>query len=127
MPIYTAHFRTDADYATHKFDAPSADRALALARAFYDEQSGDLMFQEYDGGHALNEIAVLGENGRTQARWIDGELRRRLAADDLLAALRDCIDCIAAPESPSPEARHRILQTARAAVAKAEGEGDSDA
>jgi hypothetical protein len=37
MTIYTAYFRTDADYAEKTFEANAAAQALALARTFDDE------------------------------------------------------------------------------------------
>ena len=58
MPSYTAEFRTDADYATHAFKARSPGDALTKARAFHDARTEELMFQNYDGGHPVNEIAV---------------------------------------------------------------------
>jgi hypothetical protein len=86
MPTYTAEFRTDADYATHTFKARSPQHALKKARAFHDERY-ELMFQSYDGGHPLNEIALRDAYGNQVALWQDDELRLRLSAADMLEAL----------------------------------------
>jgi hypothetical protein len=58
MTTYTAYFRTDADYATRRFEADSPEQALALARQLYDDDPLDLMFEPYDGGMPVNEIAI---------------------------------------------------------------------
>jgi hypothetical protein len=63
MTIYTAYFRTDADYAEHRFDADTPEQSLALARAFNDEHTEDLIFQGYDGGMLINEIEIAGPEG----------------------------------------------------------------
>jgi hypothetical protein len=86
MPIYTADFRTDADSATHTFKARSPRHALKKARAFCDARTEELMFQSYDGGHPVNEIAVRDANGDEVALWQDDDLRVRLAAHDLFDA-----------------------------------------
>jgi hypothetical protein len=86
MPTYTAEFRTDADYATQDFKARSPQDALKKARAFYDERTDELMFESYDGGHPVNEIAVRDARGDEVALWQDDDLRVRLAAHDLLDA-----------------------------------------
>jgi hypothetical protein len=86
MPTYTAEFRTDADYAARAFKARSSRDALKKARAFYDERTDELMFESYDGGHPVNEIAVRDAGGDEVALWQDDDLRVRLAAHDLLDA-----------------------------------------
>jgi hypothetical protein len=80
MTTYTAHFRTDADWASTTFAAKSPEQALAKARAFYDENVGGLLFQENDGGLPVNEIEVSGPDGQGTAIWRDDELRLRLAS-----------------------------------------------
>ena len=86
MPTYTAESRTDADYATHAFNARSPQDALRKARAFCDERTGELMFESYDGGHPVNEIAVRDTDGDEGALRQHDDLRVRLAAHDLLDA-----------------------------------------
>ena len=123
MPTYTAEFRTDADYATHAFKARSPQDALKKARAFSDERTEELIFERYDGGHPVNEIAVRDMNGNQVALWQDDELRLRLAAGDMLEALELCVDCLADlarldDGTPSISA----LNQARAAIARAKPE-----
>ena len=86
MPQYTAIFRTDADYAERMFEARTPKAALAKARRFHENQPEDLMFEEYDGGMPVNEIEI-SRNGDVVAVWRDSDLRLRLAAGELLAAL----------------------------------------
>jgi hypothetical protein len=50
MTTYTAHFRTDADWASETITARTPKRTLAKARAFYDGHYGELLFQGYDDG-----------------------------------------------------------------------------
>lgn len=120
MTIYTAQFRTDADYAERTFKAKTAKQALALARTFYDEHDGELLFQKYDGGSPVNEIEISGPDGSGLAIWQDDDLRLRLAATDMLDALELCEDALANlarldDGTPSISALH----AARAAIAKA--------
>lgn len=86
MQTYNVNFRTEADYAIRQFKARAPKEALKKALAFYDERPEELMFESYDGGHAVNEIAVHDEQGNEVAVWHDDDLRLRLAARDLLDA-----------------------------------------
>jgi hypothetical protein len=120
MPNYTADFRTDADYAIHAFKARSPQDALRKARAFHDEHTQALMFQSYDGGHPVNEIAVHDADGDQVALWQDDDLRVHLAAHDLLDALELCVDCLtdlARLDDGTPSIN--ALNQARAAIVKA--------
>jgi len=76
MPTYTAEFRTDADYAYCTFKARSPQDALKQARAFYDERIAELIFESYDDGHPVNEIALRDTNGHEVALWQDDEFHR---------------------------------------------------
>lgn len=87
MKIYTAFFRTDADYAEREFKAGTPQQALALARAFYDEHTEELIFQSYDGGAPVNEIEITHAGGNALAVWRDDGLCLRLGAAELLDAL----------------------------------------
>ena len=133
MTIYTAQFRTDADYAEQEFKAKTAKQALALARKFYDEHDEDLLFQNYDGGggSSVNEIEISGPEGSKLAVWQDDELRLRLAASDVLDALEAQIDAAQAVIDAWAEgdlagavrALDGSIFAARAAIAKAKGAG----
>jgi hypothetical protein len=95
MPTYTVNFRTDADFATRRFTARSPQHALKKALAFYDERTEDLIFEGYNSGTLVNEIIVRDAGGEEVALWQDDDLRLRLAAGDMLAALDLCVDCLA--------------------------------
>jgi hypothetical protein len=68
-----------------KADTPQ--QALALARAFHDDHTEDLMFEGYDDNQPVNEIEISGRDGDELAVWYDNDLRLRLAASDLLDAV----------------------------------------
>jgi hypothetical protein len=86
MTTYTAYFRTDADFATREIKAATPEQALKKARRLYDNDPLDLMFESYDGGMPVNEIAIEDANDNEVAAWVDDDLRLRLAARDLLDA-----------------------------------------
>jgi hypothetical protein len=92
MKTYTATFRTDAEFATRDFKAATPEQALKKARRFYDDDPLDLMFESYDGGMPVNEIAINDADDDEVAVWLDEDLRLRLAARDLLDALEAMID-----------------------------------
>jgi len=122
MTRYTADFRTDANYATHAFEADTPEAALRLAQALYDDEPDQLWFESYDEGQPVVEIAIHNSDGDQVALWQDDDLRVRLAAHDLLAALELCADCLADlarldDGTPSISA----LNDARDAIAKAKG------
>lgn len=132
MTIYTAKFRTDADYATKRFDAETPAQALTQARAYYDEHDEELLFQEYDGASAVSEIAITDPAGKEVAVWRDNERRLRLAADDMLDALEAQTDAaqavVDAWERGDLAGAVRSLDAsiaeARAAIAKAKPPGN---
>lgn len=124
MPTYTADFRTDANYATHEFEADTPDAALRMAQALYAGEPDALWFQNYDAGEPVVEIAIHNGDGEQVALWQDDDLRMRLAASDLLEALELCVDSLADlarldDGTPSISA----LNQARTAIAKANGGG----
>jgi hypothetical protein len=131
MPIYTAQFHTDADYAERTFEADTPEQALALARGFYDEHTEDLMFESYDSGMPVNEIEIADNEGNRLAIWRDDDLRLRLAASDLVDALEAQTEVaqavIDAWETGDLAGAVRELdasiQPARAALAKAKPQG----
>jgi hypothetical protein len=86
MTTYTATFRTDAEFATREIKAATPDQALTKARQLYDNDPLDLMFESYDGGMPVNEIAIEDADHDELAVWRDEDLRLRLAARDLLDA-----------------------------------------
>jgi hypothetical protein len=86
MTTYTAYFRTDAEFATREIKAATPEQALRKARRFYDDDPLDLMFESYDGGMPVNEIAIKDANDDELAIWLDEDLHLRLAARDLLEA-----------------------------------------
>jgi hypothetical protein len=49
--------------AAASLKADSPEQALALARRFYDDDQLDLMFESYDGGMPVNEIAIANHEG----------------------------------------------------------------
>jgi hypothetical protein len=86
MKTYTATFRTDAEFATREIKAATPEQALKKARRLYDDDPFDLMFESYDGGMPVNEIAIADADYDELAVWRDDDMRLRNAARDLLDA-----------------------------------------
>jgi hypothetical protein len=124
MTTYTIHFSTDAEFASHDIEADTPEQALALAQQLWNYNQEELWF-EPKVGIAMNEIAVLGPDGRVVAVWYDDELRLRLAASDLLEALELAVAALnTAPRFRVPHRdtdSYRIAVICDRAIAKAKG------
>ena len=123
MTTYRAYFYTDGDFATRRFDADTPEQALALARQLYADDPEDLMFEPYDGGMPVNEIAIHDVDYKELAVWRDDAKRMQLAAGDLLDALTDLVerDRAEAADSGFTDDEMSWLEDARRAIAKAKG------
>jgi hypothetical protein len=123
MTTYTAYFYTDGDFATRRFEADTPEQALALARQLYDDDLVDLMFEPYDGGLPVNEIAIHDADYKELAVWRDDAKRMQLAARDLLDALTDIVerDRAEAASCGFTDDEMAWLEDARRAIAKAKG------
>jgi hypothetical protein len=130
MPIYTAYFRTDANFATQEFEADTPEEALRAARDFLESAAEDLTYENYDSGMPVNEIEIQDQDCEV-AVWYDDDLRVRLAASDLLDALADQTEAAQAvidnwAEGDLAAAVRELdasIDLARAAIAKAKGGG----
>jgi hypothetical protein len=91
MTTYTAHFRSDAAFASHDFEAETAHEALALAIKFNADDSSDLWFEHY-AAMPVSEIVVCDPDENELAVWYSDDLRLRLAAHDLLSAAEKILD-----------------------------------
>ena len=123
MTTYRAYFYTDGDFATRRFEADTPEQALALARQLYADDPVDLMFEPYDGGLPVNEIAIHDSDYKELAVWRDDAKRMQLAARDLLDALTDLVerDRAEAANSGFTDEEMSWLEDARRAIAKAKG------
>ena len=123
MTTYTAYLHTDADFATFEVEADTPEQALALARQLYDDDPVDLMFEPYDGGMPVNEIAIHDADYKELAVWRDDAKRMQLAARDLLDALTDLVerDRAEAASCGFTDDEMSWLEDARRALAKARG------
>jgi hypothetical protein len=127
MPTYTAYFRTDADFASREFKASTPKQALRKARKFLDGHAEDLMFDHYDSGMPVNEIAIHDQDYSEVAVWYDDGLRLQLAASDLLDALEAQTEAAQAvidnwtegDLAAAVRALDASIAAARAAIAKA--------
>jgi hypothetical protein len=117
MTTYTAYFRTDAESATRDFVATTPEQALKKARRFYKAHADQLLFEPYDEIAPVNEIAIWSDQGDDLAVWLDDDLCLRLAAGELLEALK----FIVADIEEGVRGKGAWLKTARAAIAKAKG------
>jgi len=124
MTIYTAYFRTDAEYAVEQIEAATPEQALALARKLYwEDHSLELCFQSY-GRLDVNEIAIYTDGDDDEpAVWRDDDMHLRLAARDLLDALTDLVerDRAEAASWGFTDDEMSWLEDARRAIAKAKG------
>jgi hypothetical protein len=123
MTTYTAYFYTDDDFATRRFEADTPEQALALARQLYADDPVDLMFEPYEGGMPVNEIAIHDADYKELAVWRDDVKRMQLAAGDLLDALTDLVerDRAEAASCGFTDDEMSWLEDARRAIAKAKG------
>jgi hypothetical protein len=127
MPTYTAHFFTEADWAETTIKAQSPKQALQRARQIESDETETLDFASYDTTNGVERIEIWAADGRTVAEWESDDLRLRLAATDLLAALETQTDAaqavIDAWAKGDLAAADRTLDgsipAARAAIAKA--------
>lgn len=116
-----AYFYTDANYASTDIEADTPEHALATARALDEADDGSLYFTSYDDAPPVNQIEIFDEDGEV-AEWQDDDLRLRLSARDLLAALELCVDCLvdlARLDDGTPSIS--ALNQSREAIAKAKG------
>ncbi len=131
MTKYTVTFETTADWAGRDIGAVSPDQALAEARRIADLNPGLLDFQSYGHFDGVEHIQVWDDRGQLQAAWRHPDLLLRLAASELLAALREALIALrAAPDLPVllPTADGRpcattnghIAHTCALAIARAE-------
>ncbi len=122
MKTYTAHFRTEAEQASHEIEAKTPKQALRLARKLWETDPDQLVFEKYDMMMPPDEIEIEGDEGSERATWCSDDMRLRLAAADMRDALELCEDVLSElarldDGTPSVSALH----AARAALAKAKG------
>ena len=81
------------------------------------------MFEAYDGGLPVNEIAIHDADYKELAVWRDDAKRMQLAARDLLDALTDLVERDRAEAASCGFADDEMswLEDARRAIAKAKG------
>ena len=133
MTNYTVKFASDAEFASHDFDAETPEQALARAQELYAHElhtdgPSRLCFEPYID-MTMNEIAVCDADGNELAVWYDEDLRLRLAARDLLNALEDLVerDRAEAASCGFTDDEMSWLEDARRAIAKAKGGAASTA
>jgi hypothetical protein len=120
MPTYTAHFYTEADWAETTIAADTPELALQRARQIEDAETETLNFESYDTTSGVEHIEIWSPDRRTVAEWHSDERRLRLAARDLLEALRFCDMTLADLECSKRKGYiAHAIELARAALAKA--------
>lgn len=123
MTAYTAHFRTDTEFAIDEVEADTPEQALLKAQELCANDPSGLWFEPYEGDMAVNEIAINDDRGAQVAIWLDDDVRLRLAAQDLLDALEELVarERAEAAESGFTDDEMTWLEDARRAIAKAKG------
>ena len=121
MTLYTVHFRTDAQFATHEIEADGPEAALKQAREMLADGGDELWFEDYESGFPVNEIVVCKNDydDEALALWLDEDMHLRLAARDLLDAAREVV-----ARWEHGDLAEAVRQLA-AAIAKAEGDAAS--
>ena len=123
MKTYDVYFRSDLQWGMREFSADTAEQALELAQRFVAENLDGVDLDFYESCDCpINEIEVCDDEHNSLAVWHDEDLRLRLAARDLLEALRFCDMTLADLEA----SRHKgylqeATRLARVAIAKATG------
>jgi hypothetical protein len=121
MTTYTVNFASDAECASSVFDADTPEQALALARKLYEDDPSALWFEPYEG-MPVNEILVYDEAGNEVTVWYDDDMRLRLAARDLLDAVKFCAMTLYDLEASERKGYiAEAIRLAQAALAKAKG------
>lgn len=120
MTTFTAHFYTEADYATTRIEADTPEQALQRAREIESDQLEILDFRSYDSTNGIELIEIWSPDRCTVAEWQSDDRRLRLAARDLFTALQFCDMTLADLECSKRKGyvAHAIKLT-RAALAKA--------
>ena len=88
MPIYTAEFHTDAEWALADIKAATPATALAKARRV---EAATLDFQPYDDRQPVNYITIRDADCNDLAEWQDDDLRLQLAGRRLLNAAEEVL------------------------------------
>jgi hypothetical protein len=116
---YTVRLFTERDSATTEITAPSPELALDEARAIAadPDRLARLQFEPYPELFPVEDIIIENTDGQQCAHWHAGELRLRLAAPDLLAALKDALKAL----NTAPRFRVACLDTDSYQVAAACG------
>jgi hypothetical protein len=114
--FFEAYFYTQADWAQTTIKAKTPEQALQRARKIESEETETLNFQSYDSGAGVEHIEIQSADGSTVAEWRSEDLLVRLAAQDLLEALR--IIMVEA-SSRKENGMSGIASIARAAITKA--------
>jgi hypothetical protein len=119
MKTYTAYFYTDAEYASAEIEADTPSAALIAARELNEKDEGALDFARYDERQPVNHIEILDDNHNELAHWRDDDLLLRMAAPELLEALRFCEMTLADLEASKRKGYiAQAKKLARAAIAK---------
>jgi hypothetical protein len=92
MPIYKAHFYTEADWAHTTIKAANPKLALRRARQIESKETETLSFRSYDTTDGIDLIEIETADRRTVATWQSDAWLLRLAAGDLLEALAEQTD-----------------------------------
>jgi hypothetical protein len=116
---YKVFFYTEADWAETTIKAATPEQAMQRAHQIESEETVTLDFQSYDGGGGVEHIEIRSADGRTVAEWRHEDLNLRLAARDLLEALRFCDMTLADLEASKRKGYiAEAKRLARAALAK---------
>ncbi len=98
--------------------ANTLELALQRTRQIASDETETLDFQSYDTTNGVEHIEVWAADRRTVAEWQTDDRRLRLAARDLLDALKGALQRLEINNYAGEEDAH--IATVKAAIAKAE-------
>jgi hypothetical protein len=123
MTTYPVYLRSDIAWTRKSIDADTPEQAVELARRVAEENPDSLDLDFYELCDCpINEIEINDEHGNELAVWYDDDMRLRLAARDLLEALRFCDMTLADLHASKRKGYiQQAIRLTRAALAKAKG------
>jgi hypothetical protein len=119
-------FRGPSSGGPLPLSSPTPEQALALAQRFAEEQWDVLNLDYYEACDCpINEIEVCDADYNLLTVWLDDDMRLRLAARDMLAALQAIskwwTEGLPASQNGEDEMPAEIFDAMRFAIAKAKG------
>ncbi len=89
MPLWIARYCTINDSGSHQIRADTADRALLLAKDFYQQHSDEIGFRNVGRHEPLYRLEITDVNDRLYDSWVSPEFSLHSAAPHMRDALKE--------------------------------------